>query len=608
MAIFSTRNGKFAPRKNIGDVSIVVRSAPLEDRDRMVEKLRAEFPEPCKNLPAVPRVGDYFDNYDQELHGGEFLRAVLLHIVQTNDEYSRRVLEYVQDWLAANGEAFELFSHEHTSEHLFTKEDVNHYGEEFLKNALVRIRQIKEQAVHRSEYRYANDASHSHLLTTCTDITRQTDQFGEHHVRIPGKHHKVMHSHMSNYARPSSNLSAAQTLQVTSNPDLHKGHSQPGPFSAISDGQHNTGGSPWIRSHISSPIHPSRLPQAAGNTDHVGMRHCSVSAIIGSYVSPQTGFSMPVATQQFPSPSTYRGQSRHPVSDRDRSSSSNYSKGKRNPIKRSSDDARRSSAGIEPRTQSFTRRASSNLGAFPMVQSPQPMVSSLPLPTSYTPVGIPILEHPRQHHGARLDQNIRGKPVRASYEVDEHRPSTDVQTNRPGRYNRDSHIGQFGPPIPLEGFRQPPIYQSDQSALRFPNNNLNDHQSKHKPTSLSSRNAAQSCDPPYDRQSKQEAPNHQVSVRAVGPMISGSGVPSTPLPQQSQPQPQDTPQHSYTQRSSGRKDGNVQPYTIWIGRIPSKTSKATISKMLEPCRGLFDISDPRVDSYGDREHAWIHAW
>lgn len=152
MAIFSTRNGTYAPRQAAAGMSIVIRSDPAEDRDTMTAKLQAEFPAVCKAITTpTPRVGDYFDGYDQELHGFEFLRAVLLHIVTINTDHARRAQDYVGRWIATNSEAFAMLTPEHMLEHLFTEEDINEYGKDFLGEATVRIKHIKEQAIRNGE-------------------------------------------------------------------------------------------------------------------------------------------------------------------------------------------------------------------------------------------------------------------------------------------------------------------------------------------------------------------------------------------------------------------------------------------------------------------------
>ena len=146
-AVFSTRNGKYAQREATPNMSIVIRSDPAEDRDTMTARLMAEFPTICKAITTFsPNVSDYFDGHDQELQGFEFLRAVLLHIAAINTAQARKVLNYVGRWMATNAEAFALFTPEHTLEHLFTKGDIDEYGEHFLRDVTVQIKSLKYQA------------------------------------------------------------------------------------------------------------------------------------------------------------------------------------------------------------------------------------------------------------------------------------------------------------------------------------------------------------------------------------------------------------------------------------------------------------------------------
>ena len=145
MAVFSTRNGKYAQRQAQPSMNVIIRSDPLDDRDTMTAKLIADFPSICKAINTIPpRVDDYFDGYDQELHGFEFLRAVLLHIAATNAAYRRRVQDYVRRWVAANEEAFSFLTQEHTFKHLFTEKDINEYGKDFLGDAIAEIKRFKD--------------------------------------------------------------------------------------------------------------------------------------------------------------------------------------------------------------------------------------------------------------------------------------------------------------------------------------------------------------------------------------------------------------------------------------------------------------------------------
>lgn len=148
MALFSTRRGKYPSRQAVPNMSIVLRSDPMEDRDSMARKLQAEFPDICNDIYIMPDVGDLFDHYDQELHGIEFLRAVVAHIVSNN---AIKVEDYVENWMAANTEAFALLTLEHHLEHLFTEEDINEYGQKFLEIAMAQIRYRKDLAERRGK-------------------------------------------------------------------------------------------------------------------------------------------------------------------------------------------------------------------------------------------------------------------------------------------------------------------------------------------------------------------------------------------------------------------------------------------------------------------------
>lgn len=157
-ALFSTRIGKYVERQAYPGMPVIIRSDPLDDRNTMAAKLQTELPGVCKwinfTLPDISLldVSQFFDGYDQELHGFEFLKLVLLHIADGNASHKRQVQDYVGRWMTANTEGFALIEPGHKAEHLFTKEDVDEYGQHFLDEAFAEIRRIKDRATSGGQY------------------------------------------------------------------------------------------------------------------------------------------------------------------------------------------------------------------------------------------------------------------------------------------------------------------------------------------------------------------------------------------------------------------------------------------------------------------------
>lgn len=123
-------------------MSLVIRSDPNDDRDTMAARLQAQFPAICRNITTFDHrddsyVYDYFDEYDQQLQGQDFLRSVLLHIAQSNAIRAREVQDLLSRWMATNAEAFALLGPEHLVEHVFTKEDIEQYEMGLLEETLI---------------------------------------------------------------------------------------------------------------------------------------------------------------------------------------------------------------------------------------------------------------------------------------------------------------------------------------------------------------------------------------------------------------------------------------------------------------------------------------
>ncbi|KAL9602021.1 MAG: hypothetical protein Q9219_002129 [cf. Caloplaca sp. 3 TL-2023] len=135
-AIFSTELGRFPPREaGVMPPRIILRSVPEEDMEAMVEDLRTKFPVQCASMQApITNVHDYFDIYDQQLHGQMFLHAVLTEICFRNLRRRKAVLHYAETWIHLNSAAFDQI-HQYGLD-AFTEDDVKEYGDSFLQEVL----------------------------------------------------------------------------------------------------------------------------------------------------------------------------------------------------------------------------------------------------------------------------------------------------------------------------------------------------------------------------------------------------------------------------------------------------------------------------------------
>lgn len=145
-AIFSTHNGQYARRQAVPGMRVIIRSSAEKDRDTMRDRLRQKYPEFCKAITTpVTNVDEYFDGYDLEAHGIEFLRAVLESIGSVNAVHTMKVQDYAHRWRAANAATYLGIVSGHAVMDIFTKEDVEEYGHDFLTDTMVYIKHLKAQ-------------------------------------------------------------------------------------------------------------------------------------------------------------------------------------------------------------------------------------------------------------------------------------------------------------------------------------------------------------------------------------------------------------------------------------------------------------------------------
>lgn len=122
---------------------IVLRSVPEDDMESKITDLYTKFPDECKAITSpVANLYDYFDHYDQELHGAMFLRAVLEEICGRNLMRNQAILNFTQQWTRLNSTNVPyIFSL--GLDTAFTADDIEHYGKDFLQDALRELQLLK---------------------------------------------------------------------------------------------------------------------------------------------------------------------------------------------------------------------------------------------------------------------------------------------------------------------------------------------------------------------------------------------------------------------------------------------------------------------------------
>lgn len=130
---------------------IILRSVPEDDMEAMIEELQTKYPAQCKAMQApITNIHEYFDNYDQHLHGQMFLHTVLMEIYFRNVIRRRAILDYTEAWSRLNPAAFEcIYEYELNA---FTEDDVEEYGEDFLQEVLQELQLRKSKREEAGQY------------------------------------------------------------------------------------------------------------------------------------------------------------------------------------------------------------------------------------------------------------------------------------------------------------------------------------------------------------------------------------------------------------------------------------------------------------------------
>ncbi|MCJ1355533.1 MAG: hypothetical protein MMC33_005525 [Icmadophila ericetorum] len=146
-AIFSTQNGRYERREaRPFESSIILRSDPLDDVEAMTERLRKQYPQECQAITTpIHNIYEYFDHYDVQVHGTCIIHAVLIKIAMQNvstASYAQMLQGFVTKWIDVNFDSFVKEKFE--IEQLFSPDDRDQHGEDFLQDALGHIRSMRK--------------------------------------------------------------------------------------------------------------------------------------------------------------------------------------------------------------------------------------------------------------------------------------------------------------------------------------------------------------------------------------------------------------------------------------------------------------------------------
>ena len=439
----------------------------------------------------------------------------------------------------------------------------------------------------------------------------------QQHENWTGGNRNYVHSQSLIY-NPLLNKSAVlQNLRVASHPEQRRGHTQ----------QKSRPPTPQLQTASQQNRYASnhRFPPGVG-TANVSTGDANPLSVSKSHVSLGIVHQPPFNTKHNtniaywgpPDSSGYGFPLHAPIPDcPPRSFDDNQSKGRKNPVKRSSDDVRRGSFEVDSGCQSFGRRLSSQLGTFQLVQSPQSMHSSVnsfnnPAQASshpYNYVGGPTASNQNQRELSEYElAHMRDvKPCPAEYHP---RPSAvGVRVNQHVLYATNQVRAQSDQMALQKASSTTPTYfpalVSQSQKLR----RLEDKQtSKGQTSSAPSRSPELTGKPLNSYASGDQSSSAQISTTNNHSNISAiDNSLRSFVAHQSDVQPHQFSQ-SLNKLDSPRRDFNyLQSVRIWVGKIPSDANLHTVKEMLEPCQGLVNISEPRTTAsqYESLNYAYV---
>lgn len=484
----------------------IQRGDPHGDCMQMVANLRENFPDICamvKKPVTYDTLYEWFDHLDACMHGAKFLLSVLSNIAFQNQA---RLSDFVTGWRAANAEAFVRMVPNHTVEHLFTPEDKEEYGLDFLTDATAEIKRM--QAIEKGQER---------------------NRIPEHHVQMI----KDQRGLVVPQAPATTSRAAPNAPRATSNPERHLFQSYPDhtrqipPPDALFTGY--TGRLPLPRLTGATEILEHIVPGATTRGDF----HSDPLATLGR---PYPDTIMAIPSRGFPGPYGYFAGGPVPLDDRGRKFSGNLPRGKKNPIKRSSDDARRQ---YDADTGHRSLPDSGNPHEYPAS-------SSQSWSQNNTQLRLTGPVHMSQvNNGPYPGHQWQGKEYKAHRYMG---TSTLASAPHP-QAETSGDASESITSLPAANFRRPRGETNNPQYTHWAPNNGSDGQ------------------------------------RSVLANMSNTG--------------QSQLQHSPIARQGAAQGGFLERGDrIWIGAIPLDFRKDMLMKLLEPCRGLRYISDPKSPSSG----------
>ena len=410
------------------------------------------------------------------------------------------------------------------------------------------------------------------------------------------------------------NSSSAKGMRTTSNPERGQTYPQggslrnlpgpPGQFPA----PHSRSPLPRLTpsTEVLEHIHPGSTSRGDFHSDLTAQNAMDTynSGPPNNYIAiPSRGLPGPFSYQQLPPPNQPV-----PLSNPPGIINRNLPRGKRNPKKKSSDDARiATSTGNSPRQVSnatypkgkFTSRNLQipfNPQCPPLVQEVLLFPKAVPYSGNYHHSTVPP-----GHYLGNWQAPFRHPPYDGQAPIQPTMEGQELPVSNPFQ---SSALDLHGfPQDPRPAVASLPISGNMQHQVASANEQLFEESAGLSTSHVQSR-ISQPLGPhafgqqPPDRRSDAQHQNHHIRELqrpALAP-VSNAGQPQFP----------GNPEHS---RASEIPRRSVQENCrIWIGGIPNEFDKVAVMDLLRPCRGLLDVTVPRLPSTSKTRNNYSYAF
>ena len=451
----------------------------------------------------------------------------------------------------------------------------------------------------------------------CAEAAQEAYRPQKRHSRLIGEHHDPLFAQAPQGTAIQDKSKHLQSPRAFSGPEKAQKDQPQGLIRQIPppDGQFPNPELRYPQPRLTSStealeqIHPGSTRRGDFHSDP------TTQSTMDNYRLRDVNYTIAIPSQGLPGPFSYGSFPRVSLSERRRNFNFNQPRGKKNPIKRSSDDARRSSSGAEGKRQTLGHRRPSQFDPLQLVHSPEPMQVSGPSPHTFLhPIAQPYSTEGGPFWGGAQQRSLPHGPVQStqhpvlhsSYDNNKVIPSGTTYS-QPASHVVSTPLSQTNPPTRKNSFSHPPSHSSELPNL------IQERTATIEPQNLagSMPNSLNQVQVPG---AQPQGPNRLTRTVPTTPTVGASFIDDRrphpqnyehPLPSISdehRASSQQTPRHLKHQGREQRKGCR-----IWVGGFPSDFDKGTAKELLRPCQGLLDVTELRVTENSPRLKKYLFA-